>query len=67
MNGWSIIFAVTSTISGVWGSSLVQSTAVQSTAVQSTADSTAAMFASILFGFLFLLALCTKAIRGTVC
>lgn len=52
MNGWSIIFAVTSTVSGVWGSSV---------------ESTAAVFASVLFGFLFLLALCTKAIRGTVC
>lgn len=52
MSGWSIIFAVTSTISGVWGSS---------------AESAAAIFASALFGLLFLLALCTKAIRGTVC
>lgn len=52
MNGWSIIFAVTSTISGVWGSS---------------SQSTAAFFASGLFGLLFLLALCTKVIRGTVC
>jgi hypothetical protein len=52
MNGWSIIFAVTSTISGVWGTS---------------AESSAALFASALFGFLFLLALCTKAIRGIVC
>lgn len=52
MNGWSIIFAVTSTVSGVWGSS---------------AQSTAAQFASALFGILFLLALCTKAIRGKAC
>jgi ABC-type Mn2+/Zn2+ transport system permease subunit len=52
MNGWSIIFAVTSTVSGLWGSS---------------AQSAAAVFASVLFGFLFLLALCTKAVRGKVC
>ena len=52
MNGWSIIFAVTSMISGLWGSS---------------AESAAAIFASALFGILFLLALCTRAIRGAVC
>lgn len=52
MSGWSIIFAVTSTISGVWGSS---------------AESSGAIFVSVLFGLLFLLALCTRAIRGNVC
>jgi hypothetical protein len=52
MNGWSIIFAVTSAISGIWGSS---------------AESTAAIFASVLFGVLFLLALCTRAVRGILC
>lgn len=52
MNGWSIIFAVTSTVSGLLGSS---------------AESTAAMFVSALFGVLFLLALCTRVLRGNVC
>lgn len=52
MNGWSIIFAVTSTISGVCGGS---------------ARSSAALLASALFGLLFLLALCTRAIRGVKC
>lgn len=52
MNGWTIIFAITSTIGGVWGSS---------------AQSTAAIFVAALFGLLFLLTLCTRAIRGIVC
>ena len=52
MNGWSIIFAVTSAISGVWGSST---------------QSSAAIFASVLFGFLFLLALFTRVVRGILC
>ena len=52
MTGWSIIFATTSTISGVWGSS---------------SQSPAAVFASVLFGVLFLLALGTRVIRGIVC
>jgi hypothetical protein len=49
MKGWLIIFSGTSAISGVCGT---------------FAPSTAAIFASALFGLLFLLALCTKAIRG---
>jgi len=52
MNGWSIIFAATSTISGVWGSSV---------------QSTAAFCAAALFGLLFLLTLCTRAVRGDAC
>jgi hypothetical protein len=52
MNGWSIIFAFTSTVSGVWGNS---------------SQSTAAISVSALFGVLFLLALCTRVIRGNVC
>jgi hypothetical protein len=52
MTGWMIIFALTSTTSGVWGSS---------------AQAPAALFACALFGTLFLLALCAKAMRGVVC
>jgi hypothetical protein len=52
MNGWSIIFAVTSAGSAVWGSAV---------------NSVAALYAAVLFAVLFLLALCTRAIRGIVC
>ena len=52
MNGWLIIFAVTSTAGGVWGSSN---------------QAPAAVFASFLFGSLFFLALGTKAVRGVAC
>jgi len=52
MNGWSIIFAATSATSAALGSST---------------QSTAALLAAALFGILFLLALCTKALRGTPC
>ena len=53
MNGWLIIFAVTSTAGGVWGSSN---------------QAPAAVFASFLFGSLFFLALGTKAVLqgGTI-
>ena len=52
MNGWLIIFAVTSTTGGVWGSS---------------GQIPAALFASFLFGSLFFLALGAKAVRGVAC
>ena len=52
MNGWLIIFAGTSTASGVWGRS---------------SHDPAAVFASFLFGGLFVLALCAKAVRGVAC
>ena len=52
MNGWSIIFASTAAICGVWGNSV---------------QSPAAIFAAALFGLLFLLTLFTRAIRGTAC
>jgi hypothetical protein len=52
MTGWMIIFAVTSTSSGVWARS---------------AETHAAIFASALFGTLFVLALCAKSLRGIVC
>lgn len=48
MNGWLIIFALTSMTCGLWGAS---------------ADSSAGLFASGIFGALFLLALGAKAIR----
>ena len=51
MNGWLIIFAVTSTTGGVWGSS---------------GQTPAALFAALLFG-LFFLALGAKAVRGVAC
>ncbi len=52
MNGWSIIFAVTSMISGVWGSSV---------------QSAGGLFSAGVFGLLFFMALATKAVRGTAC
>jgi hypothetical protein len=52
MNGWSIIFALVSIGSAVWGS---------------PALSDAAQFCAALFGVLFLLTLFARAIRGTAC
>jgi hypothetical protein len=52
MHGWLIIFAVTSTTSGLWGSST---------------QSPAALFACGIFGVLFLLALGARAVRGEAC
>lgn len=52
MTGWMIIFAVTSTTSGVYGSAL---------------QAPAAVLASGLFGTLFILALCARAVRGAEC
>jgi hypothetical protein len=52
MNGWLIIFATTSMSSGLWSSS---------------GEAPAAVFASVLFGVLFLIALSTKAVRGVIC
>ena len=52
MNGWLIIFAMSSMTGGIWGS---------------FAQVPAAMFASALFGALFVLALCARAVRGMVC
>jgi hypothetical protein len=52
MNGWLIIFAVTSVTSAFWGSS---------------AESPAALFVSGIFGVLFLLALGARAVRGEAC
>lgn len=52
MNGWSIIFALVSVGSAVWGS---------------PEFSDAAQFCAVLFGALFLLTLFTRAIRGTAC
>lgn len=52
MNGWLIIFAVTSTASQVWGSS---------------GQTPATVFAAFLFGSLFFLALGAKAVRGVAC
>jgi len=52
MNGWLIIFATSSMTGGIWGSS---------------AHSPAVIFASGLFGALFVLALCARAVRGMVC
>ena len=51
LTGWMIIFALISTTSGVWGG---------------TAQAPTAIFVSALFGTLFVLALCTKALRGVV-
>ena len=48
MNGWVIIFGITSLGSGVWGS---------------TAEVPVALFASVLFGGLFMFALGAKALR----
>jgi len=52
MHGWLIIFAVTSMSSGLWGN---------------TAQSPAALFASGIFGVLFLLTLVLRAVRGEAC
>ena len=52
MSGWLIIFASTSTASGIWGSS---------------SHAPAAVFASGLFAGLFVIALCAKAVRDVVC
>jgi len=52
MTGWMIIFAATSVITG---------------ALSSTVGIPAIIFVSALFGLLFVLALCTKAVRGIVC
>ena len=52
MNGWMIIFALTSTTSGVWGS---------------WNQAPAAFFASGIFGILFLLAIGARAVRGEAC
>jgi hypothetical protein len=49
MTGWTIIFAAVSTTSGVWGGIVRTPTAI---------------FVSVLFGALFVLALCLKAVRG---
>ena len=48
MIGWMIIFAATSTIGGVWSSAF---------------QSSSALFVSVLFGILFVLALCVGAVR----
>jgi hypothetical protein len=52
MNGWLIIFAVTSMSSGFWGHA---------------ADAPAGFSGSILFGLLFLIALGTRVVRGEAC
>lgn len=52
MSGWMIIFVVTSVTSGFWGSS---------------AQVPAALFASGIFGTLFLLALGARAVRCEAC
>lgn len=52
MIGWLIIFATATFTSGFWGSS---------------AQAPGAMFASCIFGVLFLLTLGAKAVRGPVC
>ena len=52
MNGWMIIFALTSMTSGVWSDFFQDS---------------AALFACLLFAALFVLSLCAKAVRGAVC
>jgi hypothetical protein len=52
MNGWRIIFAGASTASGIWGSYV---------------HDPAVVFTSVLFGGLFVLALCAKAVRGAAC
>jgi hypothetical protein len=52
MTGWMIIFALTSTTSGVWGR---------------VGQAPIAFFVSVLFGTLFLLALCARSVRGAVC
>jgi hypothetical protein len=52
MNGWMIIFALTSMTSGLWGGSN---------------ESPAALFASGIFGLLFLLSIGARAVRGEAC
>lgn len=52
MQGWLIIFAASSMTGGIWGSS---------------SQSPAAFFASAIFGIMFVLALCAKAVRGGMC
>jgi hypothetical protein len=52
MHGWLIIFAVTAMSIGLWGN---------------TAQSPAALFASGIFGVLFLLTLVARAVRGEAC
>ena len=52
MNGWLIIFAATSTTSGI---------------VASFVRAPEALFAAALFGVLFVLTVCARAVRGSVC
>ena len=52
MNGWMMIFAASSTTGGVWGSAI---------------HVPAALFASGIFGILFLLAIGARAVRSEAC
>lgn len=52
MTGWIMIFAAALAITGALGGS---------------ARTPAVIFASALFALLFILALCTRAIRGIIC